>query len=105
MADQATTTSASRSFSDGVKVTWTPSTTTNEVLVQITIGGDTVWFHTFDGDSTAGTDAGGDNYKMSGSLSTEFGGDGTTGQLKAGDDWHWTVGSSSHGYTGFIGAW
>lgn len=103
MTELATTTSGSRTFSDGVTVTWTPSTTTNTVEVGISIGGSPVWDETFSGNSDQSVDASGDNYKVAGSLDVEFNGSGNSGKLSG--SLQWTVGGSSHSYEGLIGTW
>jgi hypothetical protein len=103
MAESATTTSGSRTFSDGVMVSWTPSTTTNTVAVAISIGGSPVWEQTFQGNSEQSVDAEGDNYSLKGDLTVEFGADGSDGSLSG--DLTWTVSGSSHSYSGLIGAW
>jgi hypothetical protein len=104
MAELAATVGGSRTFSDGVKITWTPSTTTNSVDLSVSIGGDEVWEQEVDGDGTANINVSGDNYKLSGSLSVKFGSDGTTGQIRA-NNLEWTVQGDSHMYNGMVGTW
>ena len=99
----AATTSGSRTFSDGVTVTWTPSTTTNTVDVGISIGGSPVWDETFSGNSEQSVNASGDNYSITGKLDVQFGASGSTGKLSGG--LKWTVQDSSHSYQGLIGVW
>ena len=104
MTQQALTVGGSRTFSDGVKITWTPSTTTNSVDLSVNIGGDEVWEQDVQGDGTAQINVSGDNYKLSGSLSVKFSDDGTSGQVRA-NNLEWTVQGDSHGYTGIVGNW
>jgi hypothetical protein len=104
MAELALTVGGSRTFSDGVKISWTPSTTTNKVDLSVSIGGDEVWDQDVQGDGTANINVSGDNYKLTGSLSVKFGDDGTTGQIRA-NDVEWTVQGDSHAYTGLVGNW
>jgi hypothetical protein len=104
MAEQATTTGGSRTFQDGVQISWTPSTTTNAVELQISIGGSLVWDDTVQGDGTANVDVSGDNYKIGGSLQVTFSSSGSDGQLQA-HNLAWTVEGDSHGYTGLVGVW
>jgi hypothetical protein len=104
MAEQATTTSGSRTFQDGVQVTWTPSQTTNSVDLKISIGGTLVWEQNQEGNGTANVNVSGDNYKISGNLDVQFGASGTSGQLRA-DNLQWTVSGDSHAYTGLVGVW
>jgi len=104
MAEQATTTGGSRTFQDGVQISWTPSTTTNQVELQISIGGSLVWDDTVIGNGTANVNASGDNYTISGALQVTFSASGSDGQVQA-NKLAWTVESDSHGYTGLVGAW
>lgn len=99
----ATTTSGSRTFSDGVTVTWTPSSTTNSVEVSISIGGSPVWDETFVGNSDQAVNVSGDKYKVSGTLTVQFNGSGSSGKLSG--QLAWTVADSSHTYEGLIGTW
>lgn len=103
MTELAATTSGSRTFSDGVKITWTPSSTTNTVDVSISIGGSPVWDQTFDGNSEQSVSASGDNYTVSGTLSVQFDDTGSSGKLSG--SLKWTVSGSSHSYQGLIGTW
>jgi hypothetical protein len=104
MTEQALTTSGSRTFAGGVAIHWTPATTGNSVLVTISVGGTTVWYRNFEGDSAMPVNVSGDNYTMSGTISVRFGAEGTTGELEA-EDWAWKVGNSPHAYNGVIGFW
>jgi len=104
MAQMAATIGGSRTFSDGVKITWTPSTTKNSVELEVSIGGETVWQQEVQGDGTARIGVSGDNYKLSGSLSVKFGSGGTTGQVRA-EGLEWTVQGDSHSYSGVVGTW
>lgn len=103
MAEAATTTGGSRTFSDGVKVSWTPSSTTNVVHVEIDIGGNEVWQHDFNGNDTASFNQSGDNYSIKGTMQTQWNEDGTSGTLSG--DMSWTVQQDSHSYDGVIGSW
>lgn len=104
MSELALTVGGSRTFSDGVKITWTPSTTTNSVDLIITIGGDEVWEQSVQGTGTANVSVSGDNYKIAGTLDVKFGDDGTSGQVRA-DNLAWTVQGDSHQYSGIVGNW
>jgi hypothetical protein len=105
MATEATTTAGSRTFQDGVQISWTPSTTTNAVDVQISIGGSTVWDEQFQGNGTENVNATDDKtYKMTGTLAVTFSTSGSGGKLEA-QDLKWTVEGSSHGYNGLVGVW
>jgi hypothetical protein len=99
----ATTVEASRSFSDGVVVTWQPTMTDNTVTVQITIGGELVWSDVFYGDDSENVDTAGDDWTIAGQLSTVFQADGIHGQLVG--TLTWEVGGNSHYYKGLIGLW
>jgi hypothetical protein len=100
----AATIGGSRTFVDGVKITWTPSTTTNSVELEITIGGEPVWEQGQKGNGTLNINVSGENYELSGKLSVTFGSGGTTGQVRA-DGLKWTVQGEQHGYTGLVGVW
>lgn len=104
MTALANTTGGSRSFSDGVTISWTPSTTTNSVELSVTIGGDEVWDQVVQGDGTATIAVSGDNYQVAGELDVKFGNDGSTGQVRA-DGVKWTVQGDSHQYSGLVGVW
>lgn len=100
----AKTEKGSRTFSDGVTVSWTPSETSNEVELEITIGGEPVWSQSVKGDGTARVEASGDNYKIAGTLSVKFSPSGKDGQLRS-EKLEWTVQGDSHSYAGLIGNW
>lgn len=103
MAEAATTTTASRTFQDGVKISWTPSATDNTVKVDISIAGAGVYDETFQGDDNENVDESGDGYSIKGKLSTTWDADGTHGKLEG--DLTWDVRGSEHGYKGLIGNW
>ncbi len=103
-AELAATVGGSRTFVDGVKISWTPSTTTNSVELEITIGGEPVWEQGVKGNGTVNIGVSGENYELSGKLSVTFGASGSTGQLRA-EGLKWTVQGEQHGYTGLVGVW
>ncbi|HXZ25473.1 MAG TPA: hypothetical protein VEI24_04560 [Nitrospiria bacterium] len=104
MATQALTTGGSRTFQDGVQISWTPSSTTNSVDLQISIGGSLVWDDTVQGNGNVPVEADGDNYKITGVLEVQFSASGSDGQVKA-SGLKWTVEGSSHSYDGLVGIW
>jgi hypothetical protein len=104
MATQAVTTGGSRTFQDGVQISWTPSTTTNSVELQISIGGSLVWDDTVQGNGNADVNVSGDNYEVKGQLAVTFSASGSDGQVRA-NNLQWTVENDSHGYTGLVGVW
>ena len=99
----AATVEGSRTFSDGVVVSWLPTMTDNKVRVQIAIGGELVWSKVFYGDDSENVETEGDNWKISGQLSTVYEADGISGQLDGALSW--TVEEGSHFYKGLIGLW
>ncbi len=103
MFSLAATVEGSRTFSDGVVVTWLPTMTDNKVRAQITIGGELVWSENFYGDGVGTVDTEGDNWKISGQLCTVYEADGIHGQLDG--TLSWTVVEDSHFYKGLIGLW
>jgi hypothetical protein len=103
MAQLAATIGGSRTFEDGVGVTWDPSTTTNQVTVQVRIGGTLVWSELFIGDGQENVDVAGDNYTIGGTLSTKYEANGIDGQVDG--DLNWKVNDNSHVYKGLIGLW
>lgn len=103
MYSLALTLEGSRSFSDGVVVTWYPTMTDNSVTAQIAIGGELVWSDVFYGDDSEHVDTAGDNWSIGGSLSTVFQADGIHGQLDG--VLSWEVQGDPHYYKGLIGIW
>ena len=84
-------------------MTWTPVAGSNEIDVEIYIGGGAVFYHQFFGNDGSTVHALGDNYKIDGTLNTEFAANGVNGQLDG--DLTWTVGTNQHLYQGLIGLW
>ncbi|HXZ25472.1 MAG TPA: hypothetical protein VEI24_04555 [Nitrospiria bacterium] len=103
MVQLAATTGGSRIFSDGVEVRWAPSTTTNQVTVQVLVGGSLVWSELFIGDGMETVDVAGDTYTVNGSLSTKYQANGIDGQVDG--DLTWVVSGNHHLYKGLIGIW
>src|SRR5512133_1096620 len=103
MAQLAATIGGSRTFADGVEVTWAPSTTMNQVTVQVLIGGSLVWSDLFIGDDVESGDVAGDTYTIKGTLSTKYQANGIDGQVDG--DLSWKVGADAHRYKGLIGLW
>lgn len=99
----ALTLEASRTFSGGVRIGWTPTLTSDEVAVTISIGGEPVWYEKLHGDETEGVDAAGDNWSIEGSVETKFEADGVHGKLNA--SLAWKVEADPHLYKGLIGYW
>ena len=103
MVELAATIGGSRTFSDGVEISWTPSTTTNQVTVQVLIGGSLVWSQLFIGDDQESVDVAGDTYTINGTLTTLYEANGIDGQVDG--DLTWAVNSDQHLYKGLIGIW
>jgi hypothetical protein len=103
MAQLAATIRGSRTFSGGVEVTWQPSTTTNQVTVQVLLGGSLVWSELFIGDAREAVDVAGDTYTINGTLSTKYEANGIAGQVDG--DLAWQVSDDPHLYKGLIGIW
>lgn len=99
----AATLEGSRTFNDGVKVTWTPSGTPSDVVVEIDVGGDLAWENEFVATASERVDCAGDTFTIEGSLSVNFGSTGMTGQLWS--DITWTVDGNNHLWKGLVGVW
>lgn len=103
MALLALTLEATRSFSDGVVFTWTPSMTDNSVPVQAEIGGQLIWAQTLVGDDSGTLDTAGDGWTLTGHVTTMFEANGINGQLDG--NLNWVVEGDAHCYKGLIGLW
>jgi hypothetical protein len=106
MSTEAVTLSAQRVFAGNVMVTWTPSSTTSEVKVLITVGGAFAWQETFTPDNTtANVKASGDTWSLDGgSFTVQYSAEAKSGTLRA-HNWSYTVEETSHHFDGAIGGW